>query len=304
MAGLADYNAENVLNWAAGVLPYPAIGSRFLALFTGAPTSDAGTGGTEVSGTGYARVQVAGALAAGASFTTASTTITLGATAPAWLLALGTNGSGVNVYDVTNGQQIGTVSSISGATVTLTTAAAHASSGAADSIQFSAFPAAGASSGTEPAVTPSSTTNGAVINFAQAGAGGWGTVLAWGLYDAASSGNLIFWDYLGNFAWIATSVSSASPGVFTSHAHGYSVADFLVVSTKFAGSVPTFSQSNFTGPLAVAHAATDTFDVTNGGTAVNTSSTGDVMVRKITEQSIPANVTASFAASNFTLAAA
>ena len=304
MAGLADYNAENVLNWAAGVLPYPAIGSRFLALFTAAPTSDAGTGGTEVSGTAYARVQVAGALAAGASFTTSSTTITLGATAPAWLLALGTNGSGVNVYDLTNGQPIGTVSGIAGTTVTLTAAAAHASSGAADSLQFSAFPAAGASSGTEPAVTPSSTTNGAVINFAQAGSGGWGTVLAWGLYDAASSGNLIFWDYLGNFSWIAASVSSASPGVFTSHAHGYSVADFVIVSTKFAGAIPSFSQSNLTGPLAVAHAATDTFDVTNAGTAVNTSSTGDVMVRKITEQSIPANVTASFAASNFTLAAA
>ncbi|MEJ0065017.1 MAG: hypothetical protein WDM85_05935 [Caulobacteraceae bacterium] len=40
-----------------------------------------------------------------ASFTTSSTTITLGATAPAWLLVLGTNGSGVNVYDLTNGSR-------------------------------------------------------------------------------------------------------------------------------------------------------------------------------------------------------
>ncbi len=147
--------------------------------------------------------------------------------------------------------------------MTLTGAAAHASSGAADSLQFSAFPAAGASSGTEPAVTPSSTTNGAVINFAQAG-------IRW-LGNGAGMGPLRRLvvrqsDLLGlprQFSWIAASVSAASPGVFTSHAHGYSVADFLVVSTKFAGSVPSFSQSNFTGPLAVAHAATDTFDVTN-----------------------------------------
>ncbi|MEJ0065016.1 MAG: hypothetical protein WDM85_05930 [Caulobacteraceae bacterium] len=34
MAGLRRLQCRDVLNWAAGVLPYPAIGSRFLALFT------------------------------------------------------------------------------------------------------------------------------------------------------------------------------------------------------------------------------------------------------------------------------
>jgi hypothetical protein len=73
----------------------PALASRYLALFTAAPTADAGTGGTEVSGT-YARVQVAGALAA--AFTTSSTTITMGSANPGWVVA------GMNVYDVTAGR--------------------------------------------------------------------------------------------------------------------------------------------------------------------------------------------------------
>jgi hypothetical protein len=49
MAGLSDYLAEAVLNFVTGGSPMPALGSRYLALFTAAPTADAGTGGTEVS---------------------------------------------------------------------------------------------------------------------------------------------------------------------------------------------------------------------------------------------------------------
>lgn len=296
MPGLSDYNAQNQLNWASGQQPYPAIGSRFLALFTAAPTSDAGTGGTEVTGGAYARIQIAGAVAATASFTTGSPNITM-TTNPGWVVP------GMNVYDLTNSQQIGTVLTYSGTALVLTGNAAHASSGTTDSLQFSAFPAASASTGTEPSVVPATVTNGAVIGFAQATLS-WGTVVAWGIYDALTSGNLIFFDYLGNFAWLPATNTTASPGVITAHAHGYSANDNVVISAKPGGVIPSFSQSNFTGTLVVVGPATDTFTVTNGGTAVNTSGTGDFMVRKITTQSIPANVTASFSASNFSLFAA
>src|SRR5579871_1601501 len=170
MAGFGDYAAEAALNWLSGAGGTLGGGNRFAALFTAAPTSDAGTGGTEVSGAGYARVQIAGQLAAGASWTTGVSTITLASAAPAWLTALGSsaNGNGVNVYDVTNNQQIGTVLSISGSTVTLTANAAHASSGSADTLAFSAFPLASASSGTEPSVTPCQAATGAQINFPKA----------------------------------------------------------------------------------------------------------------------------------------
>jgi hypothetical protein len=313
MPGFPDYYAQRLLNDVTGAQPISTSGtSRYLGLWTTAPTGDAGaTGATEVSGAGYARVQVAGALTAASAPSTGSATFTLASTVPAWLLALGTNGSGCNVYDLTNGKQIGTVSSISGTTVTLTGNAANNGSGASDSIQFSAFGLASASSGAEPGTTAANATNGAQINFAQA-TGTWGSVPAWFLNDALTSGNYLFWDYLGNYAWQAASVSSASPGVFTSHAHGLAVNDNCVVSVKAGGALPGFAAGNFTGPLTVAHAATDTFDVkTSGGTAVNTNATGDVMFRKITGdgagnagQSIPANVTFNIPAGNAILAAA
>lgn len=308
MPGLSDYAAQSALNWLTGRTAMPALPSVFAALFTAAPTSDAGTGGTEVSasGTAYARQQISGNLAAGGSFTTSSTTITLGSTAPAWLLALGTvanPGNGVSVYDVTAGAFIGTVQSITGTTVTLQAAAAHASTGAADSLNFSAFGAPAASSGTEPAVTPVTGTTGAAINWPAATGAGFGNGLFVGFYDAVTAGNYLGGDYLGNFPWIAASVSAASPGVLTSHAHGIATGGNLVATTKYGGAVPTFAQSSFTGPLVATGATTDTLSVTNAATAVNTSSTGDVMIRQITIQSIPAGVAFSLAAGSTILLA-
>ncbi|HET8921346.1 MAG TPA: hypothetical protein VFN27_16925 [Xanthobacteraceae bacterium] len=290
MAGLSDYLAEFAIEFASGQQPVPAIGNRFLALFTTAPTSDAGTGGTEVSGGAYARVQIAGAVAATASFTTASPNITM-TTNPGWVVP------GMNVYDLTNGKQIGTVSTYVGTALVLTANAANASSGAADSLQFSAFPAAAASSGTEPSVTPSNAANGAVITFAQATAS-WGTVTSWGIYDAVTAGNLLWWDYLGNFKWLPFSGTSASPSVLTAPAHGYANGDPVVVTAKFGGTLPATAGS-WAGVLTVAGAATDSFNV-----GVNSTGTGDGEVRKIVQQPIAANVTASFAASAFTLSMA
>lgn len=141
---------------------------------------------------------------------------------------------------------------------------------------------------------PSSISNVNDLVYALATAD-WGTVIAFGLFDASTSGNLLAWDYLGGFAWLPCTVSSASPAVLTSKAHGYSAADTFVFSTEYGGTAPSFSQSNFTGLLTVtAPVATDTFTATNSATAVNTSSTGDGMVRKVTQQSIPSGVQAKF----------
>ena len=208
MTGLTNYSADNLLNYITGQIPMPGttvVPAIFAALFTAVGT-DAGTGFTEVASGAYARQQVAGTLAAAAAFTTSSTTITLSATAPSWLLALGTNGAGVSVYDITAGAFIGTVASISGAIVTLSAAAAHASSGTTDSLTFSAF---GNGSGT----SPSTVTNGAAVAYPAATAS-WGTVLAWGLYDAVTAGDLLAWDFLGNFQWLPFEVAAgtARPG--------------------------------------------------------------------------------------------
>jgi hypothetical protein len=299
MPGQSDYLAQASLNWLAGSLAMPSLPAVYLALFTAAPTADAGTGGTEVTGGSYARVQVGGTLTTNGTTAAGNATLHF-ASVPAWIVA------GMLIRDSTTSSAISagtTVLSTTGTTVVMSANAAGAGVGGTDVITFSAFGQASASSGTEPAVTSANITTGAVITFPQATAD-WGTCVAFGLYDALTSGNLLAFDYLGNFSWIPASISAASPGVFTTHAHGYSVNDNVVVTAKYGGSVPTFSQSNFTGTLAVAHAATDTFDVTNAATAVNTSATGDLMVRKITTQSIPNGVTASFSAGQLTLNAA
>ena len=142
--------------------------------------------------------------------------------------------------------------------------------------------------------SPSSNSNANSLSFPTP-TSDWGTVIAFGIYDASSAGNLLAWDYLGNYAWLPCEISSAAPGVITAKAHGFSAADKVVFTTEFGGTAPSFSQSNLTGQLAVVSPATDTFTVTNGGTAVNTSSTGSGMIRKIAPQSIPTGVVATFA---------
>ena len=299
MPGLSDYTAQNNLNYVTGNRAPPALPSVWLGLYTAMPTSDAGTGGTEVSAGGYARVQVAGALAANGAFTTASPNITMNVSNPGWVVP------GMNVYDATGAFQIGTVLTYIGTALVLTANAAHASSGSTDSLVFSAWPAASASTGTEPAVTPATVTNGAVITFPTATAdwtnAGANPVIGFGLFDAVSGGNNLAFDYIGNYPWLPATMSAASPGVITAKAHGYSAADPVVVTAKYGGTIPSFSQSNLTGVLAVVSPTTDTLTVTNGGTAVNTSTTGDFSIRKLTKQSIPAGITATFAASTLTL---
>ena len=285
MSGMSDYSAKNWLNFQtlqSPVIPVPT--GVWLALMTVVDT-DAGTGGTEVSGGSYARVQVAGTVAATATWTTATPNITM-TTNPGWVVP------GMNVYDSTNSNQIGTVSTYSGTALVLTANALHASTGSTDNLVFSAFSAASGSA-------PSSITTGGAITFPLSTAS-WGTAIAWELRDASSSGNLLAWDYLGNFSWLPATVSSASPGVLTAHAHGYSNGDPFVFSVEYGGVAPTFSAGNYTGVQTVAGVATDTFNVTG----VNTSATGNGMVRKILQQVIPSNNTVSFAAGNLTITAA
>jgi hypothetical protein len=151
---------------------------------------------------------------------------------------------------------------------------------------------------------PATKTNSSIITFPTDTGGDWGILVAWGLFSLATSGNLGFWDYLGNFAWQPYFNDSSSPAILRVKAHGFSVGNTVISNAEYGGTGPTFSQSNFNGALLVAHAATDTFDVTNGGLAVNTSSTGSGLVRKIAPQNIIAGTTPIFPVSSFVLSAA
>jgi hypothetical protein len=215
--------------------------------------------------------------------------------------------AGMTVYDATNLQAIGTVQGTSGTTLTLTANASHGSSGASDTLNFSAFSNASGSQ-------PSTITNSAAITFPVASAN-WGTVVAFGLYDAASAGDLLLWDFMGGYPWLPCAVSSVGSGngaVFSTHAHGYSNGTPVVVSTEYGGTLPTVTQgalSSYTQNYA-ANVATDTFTLSSSpsaptsGNAVWTSSSGDLMARQIVQQQINSGITASFAASALTASAA
>jgi hypothetical protein len=163
-----------------------------------------------------------------------------------------------------------------------------------------------ASTGTDPTTIANNGSGAAAITFATATAS-WGTVVAFGLYDAASAGNLLAWDWLGNFQWQPCTISSAAPAVFTAHAHGFAANDPIVFSTVFGGTAPVLATGS--GALGsnnvslVVSPTTDTFTLTTAGTAVNTTATGNGMVRKIVQQSVPSGVQPSFAAGTLILSA-
>jgi hypothetical protein len=305
MPGLADYEAIRQLNDATGFAPLTAANpNRFAALFTTMPTADAGTGGTEVStsGTGYARVQIAGnlaAAAAGGPWT--STTLTLLSAAPAWLLALGTNGSGCGAS--VGGAALPNVSSISGSTVTFASAisgSAAASIANSANVQFSAFPNATASTGTAPNIVPATVTNGAVITYAVSSGTWTNNVIGWGIYDAVTSGNLYYLDYTGGGKWVPFTCTAANPGVLTVNdsLNTWTNGMSAVVTAKFGGTLPS---GTWTGVLTVAGVSGQTFNL-----GVNSTGTaGDGLVRPIVQYGVTASgYTLSFPASNFTLSAA
>lgn len=295
MAGWSDYTAQNIGNYVAGSLAMPALPSVFLALLTAAFTSDAGTGGTEVPTTnGYARQQIGGTLTTNATTAAGNATLHF-ASVPSWIVA------GMQIRDATSAAVIPsatTVVSTTSTTVVMSNNAAGAGVGGTDVITFSAFSTATASAGNEPATAPGQIINAnAIVTFAQATGTGWGTVVAFAAYDAVTSGNLLFWDYLGNFKWIPFSGSSASPCVLTTD----SAADVpvngssIVVTQKYGGTLPSTAGS-WAGLLTTAGASANTF---NAG--VNSTTVGGGLFRQVTQQPIAGNVTPSFASNQLTL---
>jgi hypothetical protein len=290
MAGLTDYTAQALLNWETGQLAMPALPSDWIGLFTTAPTSDLGvTGATEVSGGSYARIQASGSVTA---VSATGSTITF-SSLPSWVTV------GMSVRDITTPGNVpsSTTVTIIGTPANGVTCNNSVSGVGTDVIRFSAFTPASASSGSEPATVPAQAITNSIITFAQATAS-WGTVTAVGLFDAVTSGNLITWDYMGNNKWLPFSCTLASPGVLTSPAHGYANGNSVVVSSKPGGTLPTTGGS-WAGLLTVANVATDTFTA-----GVNTTSTGDGLVRLVASQVIATNVTMSIPAGSLILTAA
>lgn len=289
MPGATDYTAVNVLNYLTGQLTVPAIPSVWLGLFTTAPTSDSGvTGATEVSGGAYARVQVAGQVATTSS-TSSSTSLNMTGVLAGqpWLQP------GMYLRDVTTPGNISAATFISSITTNaVVMSASQTTVGSGDQIRFSSFGPPTNSSGAEPNTTAAFAQNNAIITFPQASAS-WGTVVAFGLFDAVTAGNCLAWDWLGNYKWIPSTVTAASPAIFTMDATTiFPTGTTFVVTGKYGtGTFPVASGGSFTGINTTLAPSGNTFTVSG----LTTSTAGEVMLRQVLQQPIAINVTASFA---------
>lgn len=287
MPGASDYAAKATMDWETGVAAMPAVTTRAVGLFTAMP-NDSGTGGTEVSGGSYARVQCSGFVTTSAS--TASGAVLTFSSVPAWVTA------GMTVRDNTStGAIAGGVTVLSVTTTTVTLSSSVSSTvGSGDSIFFTAWPASSASSGAEPNTAAATVTNGATLNFPTP-TGTWGVAVGFGLFDALTGGNLIRFDFLGAFDWKPFSGSNASPGVLTSPAHGFLNGDSVAVTAKYDSSGLPATSGSWGGILTVAGVTTDTFTA-----GVNTTATGSGLVRKVGSQTIGVGATVGYSPSTLT----
>jgi len=309
MPGLSDFTSQEIMNWLAcsrqtAVLPGGAVPTYtsgdftnagvWLALFTVAPTSDAGTGGTEVptaGGTNYARQQVGGTLVTSA--VGSGSTLTF-ASVPSWVNgATATATAGYQVRDLTTPANLAaatTIVSTTGTTIVLNNSAASVASG--DRVSISAFGPATASTGNpEPNTLPGGISNAGVVTMAQSGATAWGTCIFFGLYDAVTAGNYRVGDYIGAFNWLPFTCTLASPGVLTTDTTADAPANgsSIVVTQKFGGTLPTTGGS-WAGLLTTANLSANTFTA-----GVNTTSIGGGTFRQVVQQIIGNNTTPSFA---------
>lgn len=312
MPGLSDFLSESFMNYLAcslqtavlpgGAVPTVSAGNFtnagiWLALFTAAPTSDAGTGGTEVSasGTNYARQQVGGVLTTNAITGSGNATLHF-ASVPSWVTA------GMQVRDITSPSVIPastTISSTTSTTIVMNNNATGAGVGASDIISISAFGPATASASNEPNTTPGGISNNAIITMNQS-TGSWGTCIFFGLYDALTSGNFLAGDYIGAFNWLPFTCTNGSPGVFTTDTAADAPANgsSVVVTQKFGGTLPSTGGS-FAGLLTTAGLSGATFNV-----GVNTTSIGGGQFRQVVQQIIGNNTTPSFAVGQLKFTAA
>jgi hypothetical protein len=157
---------------------------------------------------------------------------------------------------------------------------------------------------------PASISNANSLSFPTASGGDWaplGTpVIGWGLFDAASAGNPLFFDYMGAFDWLPFSTVDAAGDTIQCPAHGVGADDRVVFSAEFGGTLPAGLTGGTLYYVRSGGLTTDAFTVstTSGGAAVNITGNGMGMVRKVLPKVIQNGDTPSFAAGQLVIKAA
>jgi hypothetical protein len=133
----------------------------------------------------------------------------------------------------------------------------------------------------------------------------WGTVEAFGIFDLGAGGNLLWWDWMGDFGYVPFVCDDAagSPDVFDSPAHGLAANDRVVFTSEFGGTLPTGLTAGTLYHVIAGGLTTDSFAVstTQGGSAVAISAIGSGMYRKVVPQVIQNGNTVQFNAGQLKL---
>jgi len=128
-----------------------------------------------------------------------------------------------------------------------------------------------------PASSGGQKKNGTEIAFPQA-TGSWGVIMAFGIYDASSGGNLLHWGLLIDVEYVFTAL--AATDVFTAPGHTF-IADNQVRLESVPGlSIPTGVAVETT--YYVVGISGDTFNLatTAGGAAINITANGGGLIGK------------------------
>lgn len=123
----------------------------------------------------------------------------------------------------------------------------------------------------------------------------WQNILGFGLFDAPGGGNLLAWDYFGNFSWQPTTISLGSPALWTQPNHGYLMGDRVVYTEEYGGQAP--GGATLTGLMTIQTVSQDAFAV-----GINTTSAGEGMVRKVLPQVVQPGIQPLFATGSLSLA--
>lgn len=129
-----------------------------------------------------------------------------------------------------------------------------------------------------PAASSGSKSLGVLQEFAAAEAD-WGTIVAFGIFDASTSGNLLYWGWLGNDAGHVFTATVAD--VLTSPSHGFSNDDQVRVMAVPGATLPTGLSAGTTYFVISVSGDTFSLSATQGGSAVNITASGAGLVAKI-----------------------
>lgn len=144
-----------------------------------------------------------------------------------------------------------------------------------------------------PAASGGSKSNGTAITFPQASAN-WGTVVALGVFDASTSGNLLFYGWLGADSGVLFTATTAD--VLTAPGHTLVNDDQVRIQAIPGATLPSGLAEGTTYFVITVSGNTFSLSATQGGGAIDIGA-GSGLIAKIQAQTINTGAQPSFAAS-------